>query len=112
MNLLFNILIFFLLKHSTISTEWYQSDASTWIKQEGDGDICEESHEEMQLRQWSHCLDNIENYERSLIKNNKPLNRFDTIVKLRPDDIWYRIIRVDYKIYINFKTYECSYISA
>jgi hypothetical protein len=44
---------------------------------------CRESNEEKQLNQWAKCLDQIEQYEK--LKHFK----FDAVVKLRPDDIWY-----------------------
>jgi hypothetical protein len=71
--------------YSLVSLQWYE-DMSGDRK-------CKENHEEMQLNQWSACLHMIEQYEQNQTA------KFDTVVKLRPDDLWYIYIYMHIKVH-------------
>jgi hypothetical protein len=47
---------------------------------------CQVSHQEMQLNQWAKCLSAVESYEKSQHAS------FDSVIKLRPDDLWYGLM--------------------
>jgi hypothetical protein len=47
------------------------------------GRVCPESNQVKQLTQWSHCLKLINSFEA------ETGNKFDAVVKLRPDDLWF-----------------------
>jgi len=77
--------LFNMYTHSTVDFEWYE-DRSNY-EEKG----CRESNAEKQYNQWSHCMSMIERYEGSvseLTSDEDDGFAFDTVIKLRPDDLW------------------------
>jgi hypothetical protein len=68
-------------QRSTVDFAWYE-DRSNYVEKG-----CRESNAEKQYKQWSHCMSMIERYEGSVRARSDGFT-FDTVIKLRPDDLW------------------------